>query len=117
MAQDRWGTSPLFLASQTGNPDLINALLTASADVGVRDVNDRTPLYQASSGGTPANIKAFLTAGANIMAADQDGETPLHSAAVGGAPATIKALLIAGTEGYWALNDAQYNQINQYCAY
>ena len=51
------------------------------------------------------------------MAVDKDGETPLHSAAVGGAPATIKALLIAGTEGYWALNDAQYNQINQYCAY
>ena len=39
MAQDRWGSSPLFLASQTGNPNLINALLTAGADVGVCDVN------------------------------------------------------------------------------
>ena len=45
MAQDRWGTSRLFLASQTGNPNLINALLTAGADVGVCDVNYRTPLH------------------------------------------------------------------------
>ena len=69
----------------------------------------KSPLHLAAVRGTPANIEALLAAGANIMVADKDGETPLHSAAVGGAHATIKALLVAGTEGYWALNDAQYN--------
>ena len=58
---------------------------------------------------TATSLQAELDAGADVMAQDRWGTRPLFLASQTGNPDLINALLSAGTEGYWTLNDAQYN--------
>ncbi|MBR5980587.1 MAG: ankyrin repeat domain-containing protein, partial [Firmicutes bacterium] len=66
-----------------GDPEIINALIAAGADVNAENQEGRTPLMFAScwaAGGRyaqPKTVKALLAAGADANAADAEGDTPL----------------------------------------
>ncbi len=94
------GETPLhYAARHNENPDVINILLKAGADINARNDNDVTPLhYAAYNDENPDVINTLLNAGADINARDGYGGTPLHHAAYNNEnPDVINALLNAGT--------------------
>ena len=107
MPRNKDGTTPLQEAAAYGTRAKIQALLAAGADVMARNKDGRTPLHSAATcytafgGCKPGVIQALLAAGADAKAKDKNGETPWDLAQ--------KNKIRKKTEGYWALNDAQYN--------
>ena len=51
-ARNATGATPLHLAANTENTDILKVLLEAGADVSVRDYNGRTPLEAAEDAGS-----------------------------------------------------------------
>ena len=125
--------TPLHIAAIFGTPDNIAALVSAGADVEVRNRWGITPLISAVLYGSSTTIAALLDARADANVRDIYGDTPLLYAARSRSPDIITALLEAGASGsakdedgktpfdlaeenelvkgtaaYWALNDAQY---------
>lgn len=118
-------TSLLFPAVVEGPPELVQVLISAGADLEVRDSQRRTPLMVAvdtsehrdsSTRGTERVrlIKSLIDAGANVNARDRTGNTPLMYAAKYDGTSTVVDMLIGGgadvgaTERYGdtALHDA-----------
>ena len=100
-ARDADRVTPLhWAASDSNNPDVIDALLAAGGDLEARDANDSTPLQLAArNNGNPAVLEALLTAGANLETRTTDGRTVLHLAAQSNRnPAAVGALLSAGVD-------------------
>jgi ankyrin repeat protein len=138
MARAKGGWTPLHSAARGGSLLSIITLLEAGADVNDwARKGGLTPLHMAVYHRRPEVVKAFLEAGAEVMAVQSEfGETPLHIAAscsylcnsevillLMNAGADAKAKDVEGkspwdlarkneylkdTDGYWALNDAQY---------
>ncbi|WP_240991892.1 ankyrin repeat domain-containing protein, partial [Wolbachia endosymbiont of Glossina morsitans morsitans] len=79
---DNLGHSPLRLAIENGNLNIVKYLIENGADYDSLSENDMTLLHIAASCGQLEVVK-YLVAdrGANIEAKDSDGMTPLHTAA------------------------------------
>ena len=77
------GLTPLHLAAgNTQEPEIINILMNAGANLEAKSSEGFTPLHIAAAHNTnPTITKAFLDAGANLEAKAELGLTPLHSAA------------------------------------
>ena len=60
------GRTALHVASQTGNVEAIQFLLTHGAKVDLRNSEYRTPLHDAAFNAQPEAIKALLKGGASI---------------------------------------------------
>lgn len=77
------GLTALHLAAgNTQEPEIINILINAGANIETKSSEGFTPLHIAAAHNTnPTITKAFLDAGANIEAKAELGLTPLHSAA------------------------------------
>lgn len=77
------GLTALHLAAgNTQEPEIINILINAGANIETKSSEGFTPLHIAAAHNTnPSITKAFLDAGANIEAKAELGLTPLHSAA------------------------------------
>ena len=97
--------TPLHMAAGShSNPEVIQALLAAGADLEARDDEGRTPLHMAAgSHSNPEVIQALLAAGADLEARDDEGDTPLHRVAAythsydhRNVVATVIALLATG---------------------
>ena len=98
---DHFGRTPLHIAAAHSQyPEIIKALLAASADVKARDKNGRTPLHAAAQNAqSPEIMTVLLHAGADAKARDMDGETALHLAVRTDKPlAMIKVLLAASAD-------------------
>jgi ankyrin repeat domain-containing protein 17 len=50
-ARDNQGATPFFVASESGNPDLVRLLLDHNADVHAHDKRGVTPLHKAAAKG------------------------------------------------------------------
>ena len=95
--------TPLHAAARSNeNPAVVEALLTAGADIGARNDLGETPLHEAArSNGNPAVVEVLLAAGADMgtRGGVRDGSTPLHEAARSNEnPAVVEALLTAGAD-------------------
>ncbi len=90
------GATPLMIAAQLGDPELVRVLLDAGAGVGLGDGGGSTPLSFAAGQGDPDVVGLLLAAGADVDAADATGWTPLHAAAFAGRDAAVSRLLAAG---------------------
>lgn len=107
-------STPLHLASQLGNADIITLLLDAGAPVASQRIRTSSsaeelgksrlsssssllsPLHLAAKAGHPSCVEKLLSAGASSDAASTKGYTPLHLACVTGCAACARLLLRAG---------------------
>lgn len=101
------GYTPLMVAIDAGQEDVIDFLLRSGADVDP-DVTPRvadaaglggsTPLYSATRKEDISIIKKLLKRGANINRTSANGWTPLKSASEQGSLEIVKVLLDAGAD-------------------
>jgi ankyrin repeat protein len=107
--RDRAGSTTLHLAAQTGDMDLVRALLAKRADPNVRTpkstaaiarggggfgrggmTGDQTPLMMAARGDHEEIMRALVAAGADPALRAQDGSSLLMAAAAGGRLRTLR---------------------------
>ncbi|CAN0084587.1 unnamed protein product, partial [Ectocarpus sp. 6 AP-2014] len=95
-AFDDDGVTPLMEACWFGHLSGVNTLLTAGADVTIRDNCGYSALDSASRFGHIDVIRALLRYGADVNACGDDGFSPLHVAARRDQAGAINALMQAG---------------------
>jgi ankyrin repeat protein len=98
------GATPIFLAAEVNNLDVINVLVEAGADPLLASDRGTTPLIMAAGGGTDVQrerapeerataletVKFLVERGADVNAAGQYGWTALHSATYQGINPVIR---------------------------
>lgn len=91
--------TPLELASRSGAPAVVKALLAAGADPNRPDASGATALHLAAAAGNPDAVSALLEKGANPNARESEwGQTPLFFAAENNRASAIKILLAKGAD-------------------
>ena len=106
---NRYGATPLFLASKSVDVPLVQTLLELGADPFITNVENDSPLMvaagvgvysQGESPGAPEEsadaVKIFLDLGAPATDVDKDGETALHGPAWRGSNEAAAMLVNAG---------------------
>lgn len=109
-AQTRLGRiTPLFMAAQSGNAEIIQALLESGADSASASGIGTTPLMLAAASGSAESIDALVNAGSDVNARDANqGQTALMFAAARGRAEVINVLAKSG-----ANLDAKSNVMTQ----
>lgn len=92
------GTTPLHLAVQQDDLELVDLLLKAGADARAANRYGATPLFVACQNGNAALIERLVKAGADAKSATPDGETMLMTAARTGKVEAVKLLLANGAD-------------------
>ncbi len=92
------GFTALHWAARDGNEDMVNALLTASADVNGVCTQGATALFFASQEGHLPVVKMLLSRGADVNLADRIGMTALSTAADMGCFGVVEALVRSGAD-------------------
>ena len=99
--------TPMFLAVETGDVEIVQMLLDAGAKVNVRSTTKETPLMRLDSDGTSALVELLIRNGAKVNVADNDGNTPLIHAAENSTDEVIAALIDAGADVNAANTDGE----------
>lgn len=97
-SKDNAGMTALCYAAQLGHVELLNALLTAGADINATDKQGDTALHYAARRGELAGISALIEHGASVKLVNARGETPLIVAASSAPAAVLDYLLAHGAE-------------------
>ncbi|MGE3277857.1 MAG: ankyrin repeat domain-containing protein [Vicinamibacterales bacterium] len=93
------GMTALHWAAMKGNPELVDMLLYAGANVkATTRLGSYTPLHMAAKIGNGRVIQALLKAGAQVDEPTATGATPLMLAAASGDVPAVQALLDAGAD-------------------
>jgi ankyrin repeat protein len=96
---NRDGATPLSLACQNGNADLVRLLLDAGADANEALPNGETALMMAARTGNAETLLLLIERGANVNATENlRGTTPLMWAAAYEHPAAVNLLLEHGAD-------------------
>jgi ankyrin repeat protein len=94
--RNKYGATPLFMASQNGHTEIVRLLLAANANVDAPCTSDgATPLLMASYRGHTEIVKLLLAADPNVNAANDNGFTPLWMASQEGHTEIVRLLLAA----------------------
>ena len=88
--------TPLFVAVETGNIEIIQLLLDHGAKVNARDAEKQTPIMRLEEDATPELVELLVRYGAKIDVADKSGNTPLILAAAQAKVEVVKALIDSG---------------------
>ncbi|HEY2846795.1 MAG TPA: ankyrin repeat domain-containing protein [Pyrinomonadaceae bacterium] len=99
--------TPMFLAVESGDVEIVQMLLDAGAKVNVRSTSKETPLMRLDSDGTRPLVELLIRNGARVNVADKDGNTPLILAAENSTDDAIAALIEAGADVNSANNDGE----------
>ena len=92
------GHTPLGLAAQNGDVEIVAALLEAGADPNRPDGKQKPPLYRAASRGRTQVVEKLLQGGADPNAKDEVGHTAIIDAADWDDVGMLKLLLDAGAD-------------------
>ena len=92
------GLTPLMLASLSGKPDAVQAVLAAKPNVRIRATEGQTALLYAAGWGNAATLRLLLDAGASPDARSDDGRTALMLAASRGPAENVALLLERGVD-------------------
>ena len=79
-AENKWGQTPLHLATWNNNIEFTKFLIDAGVDLEAKDVNGRTPLNYTSEFDRIETAKLLLDAGAEKNVMDKWKRTPLDLA-------------------------------------
>ena len=96
-ADAKTGDGVLHLAALSGNPEVVERLLRAGADLEARNRARQTALHVAAREGRFGLVKCLVRAGSDVSVVDVIGRTPLYVAAANGhtqASAPTKLILI-----------------------
>jgi uncharacterized protein len=98
-AANRYGVTPIHLASTNGNAAVVGKLLKAGATANAALPEGETPLMAAARSGSLDAVKLLLEAGAEVNAAEGwKGQTALMWAAAENHADVVRALVQAGAE-------------------
>src|SRR5262249_35329162 len=98
-ASNRYGITPLNLASVNGNTQIIRKLLAAGANPNAVDSTGETILMTAARPGIPEALKLLLDGGANVNAVDPEfQQTALMLAVRENHANAVKVLIEHGAE-------------------
>jgi ankyrin repeat protein len=97
-ATDRVGKTPLSVACEGKDVEMVKLLVERGANVNSRDMIGGSPLLWASGLGTPDIVAFLISKGADVNVVDVNGLTPLLWASGIGSPGTVDALLKAGAK-------------------
>lgn len=102
--------TPLFVAVEHGNVEIVQMLLNAGAKVNARDKEKQTPLMRLDNDATAELIDVLVRSGAKVGLIDKEGNSALIISASYAPSEAIQALIDAGAdinhannEGYTAL--------------
>lgn len=84
------GDTPLYLASQNGQFEVVKVLLRNNADL---DASCKSPLHIAAEIGNAEIIKAIIDHEGEVHAVDRNGNTVLHLAVKNGHCAFVNFLI------------------------
>jgi hypothetical protein len=84
--------SPLVVAAESGNLELVDQLLRSGASTEQTDARGRTALLVATLRGDMTMAQRLLAAGARVDAVDAGGDTPLAAARRQGPPELVQLL-------------------------
>jgi ankyrin repeat protein len=91
------GMTPVFIAAQNNQLEVVTLLTAAGADVNIARVNDgATPLHAVAHNGHADIVDLLITAGANVNAIRTDGATALSTALAQGHAEVVQKLRAAG---------------------
>ncbi|MFN7291752.1 MAG: ankyrin repeat domain-containing protein [Pirellula sp.] len=80
---DDAGNTPLHLAAERGDKDVMEILLSGNADLESQDHNNMTPIFRAVSKATSRGVNALIELGANTHHVDIQGKRPIDYAIPG----------------------------------
>jgi hypothetical protein len=92
------GGTRLFVAAQNNDPQVVQALIDAGADVNKTEASGHTPLYEASQEGNLEIVLMLMAAAADVDLTGADGFTPLLTAAMCNRLEVTQALIAAGAD-------------------
>lgn len=102
-ARNDFGNTALHEAANSGNPKVVQLLLSLS-DIEAEGMDNWKPLHYASCAGNPETVKILLDRRADVNSRNKWGDMPLHVAAKNRAEA-VKTLITAGAD----VNAIQHN--------
>ena len=74
------GKTPLHVAAQKGDLEIVNLLLNLEVDINAQDSEGNTPLHVAAQYGHHNTSEALIKKGATVDTTTLNGKTPLHKA-------------------------------------
>ncbi len=97
-ATDRYGNTPLILATESGYDDCIDVLIEHGANIKAANENGVTALMRATEAAHDHNIKKLLAHGADVNATTTNKETALMRALWCSSIKCVKLLLENGAD-------------------
>jgi uncharacterized protein YaaQ len=91
------GNTPLHIAIENGNVEMVQVLLNASAKVNAKNYQKQTPLMMLDEDATPELVNLLIRYRAKITSVDKEGNTPLMHAAAFGNEDVLQILISAGS--------------------
>ncbi|MDG7052918.1 MAG: ankyrin repeat domain-containing protein, partial [Wolbachia endosymbiont of Alcedoecus sp.] len=96
--QDKFGYTPIFLATQSGKWSVVELLLDRGANIDAQDKEGSTPLHFAAQKNNLDMAQFLLNRGANIEVQDRRAWTPILYAAQSGKWNVVKLLINNGAK-------------------
>lgn len=99
--RDLKGQTPLMLAAEDGDTELVLAMLKAGADPDIQDWQGMTALHSAAKSHVKSCVDALLDHPCSLANITVDGRSPMHTASWSGNMHAVERLLQLAPELAW----------------